>query len=678
MSISVCYFPEHWPQDQWEKDVATMAEVGIEFVRMGEFSWSQLEPKRGKYNLAWLEEAVDLLGKHDLKAVLCTPTATPPKWLIDEHPDIRQKDSKGITRNFGGRRHYCFNSKVYREESSRIIKKLASHFADHSAVVGWQTDNEYGCHGTTRCYCGDCATAFRGWLKERYESINELNEEWGTTFWSQNYQSFGEVDPPRFTPADHNPSHLVDYARFSSESVAKFNRAQTDLLREINSEWFLTHNFMSDFPDLNFRDVSPDLDFPSVDSYPTLHAQIAGESDPEIGGIGSEEDQRAGDPDVTALNHALYRGGSNESFWIMENQSGDIMPFPYSAEPADGMMRLWAHAAIAHGARTVSYFRWRRCQYGQEQYWGGLNDYDGSADRGLPEAAQTAEEIASLPEIGNVNAPVAIIQDYESWWAINAQPHSPDFDYWTHLRVYFRALRQRGIDVDVISPYDDFSSYKGVVAPSLYIIDNELAKNLSNFVEDGGELILGTRSGYKDRSNRFRDIPAPGPLTNLVGGQVKQHESLAPSVRTKVSYHAGKDESQNDYRIWGEWLTSKGGKVIAEHLNGPGAGEPACIWKGHGEGSTMYVGVWPTDDFAGKIVEDFLNRSNIEFLDTSLPDRVRFVRRGDLMWILNHGSDPIQVDISDDSEVFVGESTVPAHDVLVFDGCVNSISTNSK
>ena len=315
----VCYFPEHWPRERWEMDAKQMAAAGLEVVRLAEFPWGRLEPERGALDFEWLDTAVSVLGKAGLDVVLCTPTATPPKWLVDEHPDILQEEADGTIRAFGSRRHYCFNSSTYREESERITRQLAAHYTDNLHVVGWQTDNEYGCHGTVRCYCDDCAGAFREWLRERYGTIERLNEAWGTTFWSQQHTDFREVDPPRHTVTDHHPSRLLDYARFASASVAEYNRLQTRLLRAANDEWFVTHNFMGQFPSLDAHDVGSALDFAAWDSYPTGFVQDRRKGEP------TPAELRAGDPDQVALNHDLY----GNPFWVMEQQPGDINWPPY-------------------------------------------------------------------------------------------------------------------------------------------------------------------------------------------------------------------------------------------------------------------------------------------------------------------------------------------------------------
>ncbi|WP_276257093.1 beta-galactosidase [Halomontanus rarus] len=665
MQTGVCYFPEHWPRERWEADVERMAEAGIEYVRMSEFAWNRMEPEPGEYEFEWLAEAVDLVGEHGMNAVLCTPTATPPKWLVDEYPGIRQERPDGTPLEFGSRRHYCFNSPEYRRESRRIIERLADRFAGNEAVAGWQTDNEFGCHDTVRCYCDDCTSAFRTWLRETYDSVDALNDAWGNAFWSQEYTGFAEVDVPGPTPAEHHPTRLLDYHRFASDSVVEYNRLHADLLREADDEWFVTHNFMGDFEPLDAFDVTEDLDFAAWDSYPTLHTQQAPDTPaPEDAGA---DLHRAGDPDVTGMNHALYRGVSGGPFWIMENQAGDIRAFPYSAEPDDGMIRLWTHQAAAHGADVVSYFRWRRCQFGQEQYWGALNNYDGSPDRGLEEAADAAAEFDSLPDLDAPSGDVAILVDYDSMWALHSERHAPDFDYWSHLRTYYRAFRRRGTTVDLVSTSADFDEYAAVVAPSLHLVADDLADRLAAYAEGGGELLLTVRSATKDENHRLRDELAPGPLADALGARVEQHESLSPGLETRVSYEG----ETYDYRTWAEWLRPDGGTVVGRHESGAADGEPAIVRNASGDGHLTYVGVWPEDGLADAIVVALLERAALP-VGERLPDRVRLTERDGHTWVTNFRADAVSIDPGSGS-VVLGDESVPGRDLAVVDGPAHEI-----
>jgi beta-galactosidase len=670
MTIGVCYFPEHWPRERWPTDAAQMAEAGIDYVRLAEFSWAVLEPERGRFEFGWLDEAVDVLADHGLDVVLCTPTATPPKWLVDERPGIRQADPDGTPRSFGSRRHYCFNSDAYREETRRIVSRLADRYADHPAVVGWQTDNEFGVHHTIRCYCDDCADAFSEWLRDRYDSVAELNETWGTTFWSQRYGSFAAVDPPRPTPADHHPSHLLDYARFASDSAVDYNRLHAALLRERNSDWFVSHNFMGDFETLDAHALSDDLDLVTWDSYPTGFVQD------RRPGAASMDELRAGDPDQVGLNHDLYRGTNDAPFWVMEQQPGDVNWPPDCPQPGAGAVRLWALHATAHGADVVSYFRWRRCLEGQEQYHAGLRRRDGSPDRGYEEAARAAADLAALDDGDrpHVDAPVALLHAYDDWWATSAQPHAAGWDYWDHLRTYYRALRERGVQVDVIHPAADLAGYDVVVAPCLHLADEARASHLGAYVDSGGHLLLGARSGVKTPGNRLHEALAPGPLADLAGLSVDRHESFPVEVDRAVAYTgaaAGTVGPADDAgpaagerrpcRVWGEWLDPGAATPVATHDDPEAAGVPAVAHTDRGSGTVLYCGVWPGADLAADLVGGVLDRAGVETTDR-LPAGVRVNRRGDLTWVSNFTSDRWRVAASDDAPVPLGSATLDAFD----------------
>ena len=265
--LGVCYYPEHWPRETWASQAGTMREAGIELVRIGEFAWSRIEPRRDDFHWEWLDEAIDTLASASLQIIMCTPTACPPRWLVDEHPEILPVDSGGRQRGFGSRRHYRFASQRYREESRRISARVIDRYIDHPAIVGWQTDNEYGCHATTLSYAADDRSRFQEWLRRRYRDIAFLNNAWGTVFWSQEYGSFSEIGLPNLTVTEANPAHRLDFWRFASEQVRDFNREQVRLLRrEGQAKPWLTHNYMGNFTDFDHFPLGEDLDIASWDS----------------------------------------------------------------------------------------------------------------------------------------------------------------------------------------------------------------------------------------------------------------------------------------------------------------------------------------------------------------------------------------------------------------------------
>ena len=445
--LGVCYYPEHWPEADWPGDAERMAALGLRYVRIGEFAWSRIEPEGGRYDWDWLDRALETLGQAGLKVVLGTPTATPPKWLIDQHPDILAIDADGRPRRFGSRRHYCFSSPSYRVESARIVTAMAERYGQHDAVAGWQTDNEFGCHDTVLSYSCAAARAFRRYLKERYGSIDALNEAWGNRFWSMEYGGWDEIDPPNLTVTEANPSHRLDYRRFSSDQIDQFNRAQVAILRRHSPGRFVTHNFMGAFLAFDHFKVGEPLDFAAWDSYPLGFTERSGLDDAT-----KIRYAQSGHPDIAAFNHDLYRGVDRGRFWVMEQQPGPVNWAAWNPSPAAGMVRLWSWEAMAHGAEVVSYFRWRQSPFAQEQMHSGLNRPDGALDTGGEEAGQVAEELAGIALPDSAEAPVALVFDYEAAWMCDIQPQGQDFDYLAAVFGWYSALRRRGLAAVVGSP----------------------------------------------------------------------------------------------------------------------------------------------------------------------------------------------------------------------------------
>ncbi|MEM9350993.1 MAG: beta-galactosidase, partial [Pseudomonadota bacterium] len=299
-TLGVCYYPEHWPREMWEADAAEMAETGLTWVRIGEFAWSRIEPEPGKFDWSWLDEAVEVLKGAGLKVVMGTPTATPPRWMLDKHPDMLARDAQGRERGFGSRRHYCFSHDGYREDARRIATLFAERYGDK--VDAWQTDNEYDCHDTAISYSPNAAKAFKDWLAQRYQSPDALNRAWGNVFWSMEYRDFSEIGLPNLTVTDPNPAHVLAFRRFSSDQVVRFNRVQCEAIRA-HSDAPIAHNFMGRITAFDHYDVSQDLDIASWDSYPLGFLMDRNEAPEDF----KSRFARQGDPDFQAFHHDLYR-----------------------------------------------------------------------------------------------------------------------------------------------------------------------------------------------------------------------------------------------------------------------------------------------------------------------------------------------------------------------------------
>jgi beta-galactosidase len=444
-ALGVCYYPEQWPRSQWAEDALRMAAAGIRWVRIGEFAWSKLEPRPGELQFDWLDEAIAVLVQAKLRITMGTPTATPPRWMLMRHPDMLAVDADGRPRRFGSRRHYCFSHLGYQAECDRIVTLLAERYGANPAIVAWQTDNEYGCHDTTLSYSAAAATAFRAWLQQRYGTVDALNAAWGNIFWSMEYSSFEEIDPPNLTVTEPNPAHVLAFRRFASGQVVAFNRRQTEILRR-HTKAPLTHNYMGRALAFDHFDVGADLDIASWDSYP-----LGFRFDRTPGINGSDHRYlRQGDPDLQAFHHDLYRAVGRGRWWVMEQQPGPVNWAPFNPDPLPGMVRLWSWEAFAHGAELVSIFRWRQAPVAQEQLHAGLLRPDGVPAPALAEISQVARELVAMPTIDALKAPVALMFDYPSQWASETQPQGADFDYFHLCYDAYRALRRAGLSVDII------------------------------------------------------------------------------------------------------------------------------------------------------------------------------------------------------------------------------------
>ncbi|MEY8876326.1 MAG: beta-galactosidase, partial [Leptothrix sp. (in: b-proteobacteria)] len=516
MQLGVCYYPEHWPRSWWADDARRMRAMGISWVRIAEFAWSRIEPSPGRFDWAWLDEAIDTLHAQGLQVVMCTPTATPPKWLVDAMPDLVAIDASGQPRGFGSRRHYCFSHAGYRAESRRITQAVAERYGQHPAVQAWQTDNEYGCHDTVLSYSASAEAGFRSWLAERYGTVDALNRAWGTVFWSMEYRSFDEVDAPVQTVTEAQPAHRLDWRRFASSEVRAFNAEQSAILRAHSPGRPVTHNYMGFFTEFDHHEVSAELDVATWDSYPLGFTQnFFLRADEKVAWA------RTGHPDIPAFHHDLYRGmcastradaPAHGRWWVMEQQPGPVNWASWNPAPHDGMVRLWTWQAFAHGAEVVSYFRWRQAPFAQEQMHTGLHRPDRSLDQGGLEATQVGDELAALHDRIDLSAQgivnrVALVFDYASVWMAQIQPQGADYNpVELHFRVY-SALRQLGLDVDIVRPDAPLAGYRLIVLPVQLHVGDALARSLSQAAAAGAQIVLGPRAGSKSASLTF---PADG------------------------------------------------------------------------------------------------------------------------------------------------------------------------
>ena len=615
--LGVCYYPEHWPESFWAEDARRMRELGIGYVRIGEFAWSRIEPRRGEFHWGWLDRAFDVLGGAGLRIVLGTPTATPPKWLMDEHPDIAPIDENGRPRGFGSRRHYTFSSQTYIRESARIVEALAKRYGGHAALAGWQTDNEYGCHGTVLSWGPHDAAAFRDWLRRRYQSPDALNAAWGSVFWSMEVASFDEIALPNLTVTEANPAALLDFRRFASEQVCAYDSMQVDVIRRHSPGRWITHNFMGFFTGFDHFALGENLDFAAWDSYPIGSVEGFPFSDAE-----RLRWQETSHPDVAAFHHDLYRRVGRGRFWVMEQQPGPVNWAPYNPIPAPGMVKLWAIEAHAHGAEVVSYFRWRQAPFAQEQMHAGLN-LPGlhELSPGGREAGEAARDLARLGDLPACRrAPVALVFDYEADWVCEIEPQGQSFRYLELVFRWYEAVRRLGLDVDVLRPGDSLEGYGLALAPSLPIVS---AAAEAAFAAADGVVAFGPRTGSKTRGFSLPDGLPPGPLRALIPMRVIEVASMRPGAETPVT-----GEIDGLAERWREHIETDAA-VLARFENG----WPALVRQGR----RHYVGFWPNAAALLSLMRRLAAEAGPETV--MLPEGVRLRRRGDVVFAFNTGAE---------------------------------------
>ena len=493
-----------------------MKEIGLSFVRIGEFAWSRLEPNEGAYRFEWLGRAIEALDRAGLKVVLGTPTATPPKWLVDKMPEMAALDANGRPRKFGSRRHYCFSHEGYAQECARIVELLARDFGANPAVAAWQTDNEYGCHDTVLSYSPAALEAFRRWCETKYRSIEALNTAWGNVFWSMEYRSFDEIELPNLTVTEANPSHLMDFQRFSSDQVVAFNRRQAQIIRRHAPDATILHNFMGAFVDFDHYALSDDLDVAAWDSYPLGFLERSSHDD----GFKLRY-MRVGDPDFQAFHHDLYRACGRGRWQVMEQQPGPVNWAPWNPAPAKGAVRLWTFEAFAAGAEAVSYFRWRQAPFAQEQMHEALLLPNAAPNEAYHDVARISKEFAMLDaRVETIRAPVALIFDYESAWAWRIQPQGQDFAYFDLVLFVYRSLRRAGLSVDVVPPTAAAIADRTlIIAPALFAPSQDLTAALA---KSGATVLLGPRTGSKTADFQIpADLP-PGVLRSVIDIRIRR------------------------------------------------------------------------------------------------------------------------------------------------------------
>lgn len=626
--FGACWYPEHWERSEWARHIRLMKEAGFNVIRTADFAWAKLEPEKGKFDFSWLDETIEMLGNTGIQVILCTPTAAPPRWLTKE-ADIFLRDRYGRARGWGSRRECCANNEAYREAARRIVSAMAEHYVASPHVIAWQIDNEFGCHGSTRCYCEECRKKFCGWLQNRYGTVENWNRKWGTAFWSLQYDDFSDAILPAYNACEpengqsfsHNPALDLDYRRFASDSWADFQQMQIDAIRRFAAQP-VTHNLMGHFSDIDYYKLAENLDFVEYDNYPeTQWARATYEAD--------------------SMAHEIMRGVKNRNFIVAEEQSGPCGWDKMGAAPEPGQLRLWTHQAVAHGAEGIVYFRFKALHYGMEQYWYGILDHDGVPRRRYYEIAETGREMKKLGMdiLGGRNRYDAlIVKDYENVWSHEIRGHADRFRYGDLLYGYYKA----NADLNIMTAVGKtgFSDYKAVYMPGLDMVSPEMLEEITEYVHQGGTLVTTFRSGTRDLNCNMRTDTLPGAFRELAGIEVEEFDPVR-----KETHIEGLVSSA--CHVWCDLIKPVTAKVLCTYSDRWFKGAAAVTVNDFGKGKVYYVGCDLEEDALKALVRHISEKAGIQSI-RELPG-VEIIRRENCTILLNYNDVPVETGITGQS-----------------------------
>lgn len=648
MRIGAYYYPEQWPREQWERDLGNMARLGFEFTHFAEFAWTYLEPEEGRFDFAWLDEAIDLAAKAGLKVILCTPGAAPPAWMGEKYPEIYLVGADGRRLEHGTRANASLANPRYQFFVDRIVAALADRYGPDPRVWGWQLDNE---PPAVPDYSPSARAAFQEWLKQRYGTIDRLNEVWAGSFWSTRYGSFEQVLIPNAGATGEDklsPHALLDFRRFTADITAGFLNRQADRLRQsIRPGQWITTNYVNASVDADPR-CADHLDFPCFTLYP-----VRGRN--ELGADGF----RRGAPARLAEACDYYRPISGAT-GVMELQPGQINWAATNPQVMPGAVHMWLLHAFGGGCSFACTYRYRHPLRGSEMYHDGIVGTDGvTLSPGGREFVQAIEEMRKLRQAYNPAARLpervakrrtAVLWSHDVMWDLDIQPQSESWNTWRHRNLYTTAVKSAGAPVDFISADDDFSAYPFLVAPAYQMVTPELVAKWRAYAEAGGHLILSCRTGQKNELGHFFEAGWAAPVVPLIGARVDFFDMLLPDGQAAV--RAGSTDFA--WNVWGDVLSPEAGtEMLATYADQFYAGQAAAVTRRLGKGTVTYIGVESKDGLLEReLVRDVYRRAGVAI--ENLPRGIYLEWRDGFFVAVNYSGESVNLPIPATAKILIG------------------------
>ncbi|WP_203579935.1 beta-galactosidase [Microbacterium hibisci] len=650
------YNPDQWPEEVWDEDVRLMQEAGVNIVSLGIFAWSRIQPAEDVWDFDWLDTVIDKLHAGGIAVNLATATASPPPWVSATYPETLPADESGATYWPGSRQHFAPSSPVYRRLAGELVRRLAERYVDHPGVVMWHIGNEFGCH-LWMDFSDAARDAYRGWLEERYATVDALNDAWGTSFWSQRYGGFDEIFPPRLAPYSHNPSSMLDWRRFTSDMWLECYLMEREILQAAGATQPITTNFMGPFKPADYRKWAPFMDVIADDCYP----------DPA-------NPNRVRD---AAFQRDLVRSLKPGVPWLLWEQATDAVNWrPANPGKRPGALVAETAQSIARGADGIMFFQWRQSRAGSEKFHSAMLPHAGTETRTWDAVTELGARLAALPTLPapGRDAQVALVFDWENWWAVEERDHPTEIDYLALTLEWYGAFHARGIQVDIIGP-EEAEGYELVVAPALYLLRDEGAAALTRFVEAGGTLLTGPFTDIVDAHDQFRDggfLTQLGPVLGLrfedfgalagtsagaagVGALNGDAVQAARSAAARGVVAFDLEGAELSGRFVAEAVHATGATVVASFASGLQTGAPALTRHRFGAGEAWYVATQPVGngasaagpvvDSVGAVVAAVVAASGVRPVVAGLPAGVEAARRGDLVTLINHSDARVEIAI---------------------------------
>lgn len=623
------YNPEQWPEAVWQEDVRLMREAGVNMVSLAIFSWSRIQSDEGVFDFDWLDRVMDLLHANGIAVCLATATASPPAWLSRRYPDVLPVTDEGVVLHPGSRQHYSPSSPGYRRAVAQLVRAIAERYRAHPALVAWHINNEYACH-MPECHSESSTRAFREWLKNRYKTLDALNQAWSAAFWSQLYHDWDEIHTPRKAPYISNPTQCLDFKRFTSDAFLECYLIEREILRELTPEVPVTTNFMGFFKPLDYHRWAEELDFTSWDSYPDPVDEPAGRR-------------------LAAAGHDLTRSlKPDRPFVLLEQATSAVNWRPLNLPKRPGLMRLWSLQTVARGGDGVMFFQWRASKGGAEKYHASLVQHSGPANnRVWREVCALGDELAKLKAVAGttIQPRVAIAIDWHAWWALELPSKPAGISYPETVLRFHQWFFERNIPVDFVHPAGDLSGFDLVVAPALYLLDEVASSNLKDFVAEGGRLLASYLTGIVDENEQVYLGGYPGCLRDVLGLSIEEFAPYPENRRNGLIL----DGTRHQARYWCDIIHLEGATALATFSDDYFAGSAAATHHDWGEGRAYYLGTHPDDAGLDQLLKRICADAKVvPILETPAEVEVTLRESADrrFLFLLNHRDEAVTVPLA--------------------------------